>query len=213
MAKNITEGAKPNFFLDLDSTCISAEPLEEYDFEKNKEKAQKFESKNMDGYYIVFERPGLQPFLDFLFENFNVSVWTAASKNYALFVIDKIILQKPGRKLDFVFYSYHCDASEHRGSGTKDLSLLWDVMKIPGYTKHNTVILDDYDDVYLTQKKNCIIAPPFEFSQNNSENDNFLSTFTDYLREFLEKFKQGKSVQELVPKLNQKIKKFERTSK
>ena len=42
-----------------------------------------------DGHYKVFERPGLQEFLDYLFANFNVSVWTAASKSYALFIIDK----------------------------------------------------------------------------------------------------------------------------
>jgi hypothetical protein len=55
----------------------------------------------MENYYIIFERPGLQQFLTFLFKNFNVSIWTAASKDYALFIIDKIIIAgNKNRKID-----------------------------------------------------------------------------------------------------------------
>jgi TFIIF-interacting CTD phosphatase-like protein len=78
---------KLNFILDLDQTIISGEPVEEYSIEKNKKKASKFRFETMENYYIIFERPGLQQFLTFLFKNFNVSIWTAASKDYALFII------------------------------------------------------------------------------------------------------------------------------
>lgn len=167
---------KKNIILDLDQTLISAEADEEYDFEKNKDKSKKFKYHDMESYYIVFERPGLQKFLNFLFSNFNVSVWTAASKDYALFIIEKIIIAgKRNRKLDWVFFSYHCDISRRLKNGTKDLRVLWEDYKIPGYSKDNTVILDDYDEVYKTQKNNCIIAHPFEFINKDSENDDFLS--------------------------------------
>ena len=102
-----------NVVLDLDQTLISAEDWDSKDFKKHKNKAKKFEFHDMDGYYIVFERPNLQSFLDYLFANFNVSVWTAASKDYALFIIDKIILSKPGRHLDWIFFSY-CDISKKK---------------------------------------------------------------------------------------------------
>jgi TFIIF-interacting CTD phosphatase-like protein len=103
---------KLNIILDLDQTIISAESAEEYDKAKNKTKEKKFIFHNMDNYYTIFERPGLQIFLDYLFKNFNVSIWTAASKDYALFIIDNIILQnKKERQLDWVFFSYHCDLS------------------------------------------------------------------------------------------------------
>lgn len=161
--------------LDLDQTIISAEADEEYDFKKNKSKAKKFSYKDMDGYYIVFERPGLQLFLDFLFANFNVSVWTAASKDYALFIIEKIIIANHSeRHIDWIFFSYHCDISKRIKKGTKDLSMIWDEYKIPGYSKENTVIIDDYDEVYKIQPDNCIIAIPFEFTENGSENDDYL---------------------------------------
>ena len=96
----------PNIILDLDQTIISAEADEDYDFNKNNKKVKLFKYYDMDSYYIIFERPGLQPFLDFLFSNFNVSIWTAASKDYALFIINKIILQnKKKRKIDWIFFS------------------------------------------------------------------------------------------------------------
>jgi TFIIF-interacting CTD phosphatase-like protein len=185
-----TKQHKKNIILDLDQTIISAEATEEYNFEKNKDKAKNFKYHNMDSYYIVFERPGLQKFLNFLFSNFNVSVWTAASKDYALFIIEKIIIaNKKNRNLDWVFFSYHCDISKRLKSGTKDLQVIWEDFDIPGYSKDNSVILDDYDEVFKTQKNNCIIAHPFEFTDKNSENDNFL----EKLQPELLKFKRSKS--------------------
>jgi hypothetical protein len=185
---------KINILLDLDQTLISAESTSDYDFKKNKSKSKKFTFYDMDGYYIVFERPNLQTFLDDLFANFNVSVWTAASKDYALFIIDKIILQNNNkRKLDWVFFSYHCDISQKIKKGSKVLEMLWDVYKIPGYNKNNTFILDDYDEVYNTQPDNCIIAKPFEFEDTNSNKDNFLSKLSVKLKDLKEN-KSTKSI-------------------
>lgn len=172
-----------NLLLDLDQTLISAEATEEHDFKKYRKKSKLFEFKDMDGYYIVYERPHLQEFLDYAFENYNVSVWTAASKDYALFIIDKMILKKPGRKLDWIFFSYHCDLSKKQKKGTKDLEMMWDVYKVDGYGKNNTLILDDYDEVCKTQPHNCIIAKPFEFTDEGSENDTFLRDLIPKLKE------------------------------
>ena len=163
-----------NVVLDLDQTLISAEDWGKKELKNNKETAKKFDFHDMDGHYIVFERPNLQTFLDYLFDNFNVSVWTAASKDYALFIVDKIIQSKPNRHLDWIFFSYHCNLSRKKKGGTKDLSMLWDEYNLPGFSKNNTVILDDYDEVHETQPNNCIIAEPFEFTNAGSENDNYL---------------------------------------
>ena len=181
---------KRNVLLDLDQTLISAESTDEYDHDGNKARAKKFEFHDMDGYYIVFERPGLQRFLDYLFDNFNVSVWTAASKDYALFIVDKIILAKPDRHLEWIFWSYHCDLSQKKKGGSKDLGMLWDEYKLPGFNSRNTVIIDDYDEVHETQPDNCIIAVPFEFTKKGSENDTYLKD----LQQSLSKGKSAKSV-------------------
>ena len=43
--------------LDLDQTLISAESTTKFDFAQNSEKASRFNFHDMNGYYIVFERP------------------------------------------------------------------------------------------------------------------------------------------------------------
>ena len=167
---------KPCLILDLDQTIISGEASEELDFNKYKEKSKLFRSEDMDGYYMIYSRPYLQEFLDYAFSNFNVSIWTAASKDYALFIIDKLVINnKTDRKLDFVFFSYHCDLSKKIKKHSKELCMLWDIHKLPGFSEKNTVIIDDYKtDVHKCQPNNCIIATPFEFTKEGSENDTFL---------------------------------------
>ena len=171
-----TKKHKKNLLLDLDQTVISGEASEEIDFNKYKEKSKLFRSDDMDGYYMIYSRPYLQEFLDYAFANFNVTVWTAATKDYALFICEKIIINnRPERKLDFIFFSYHCDLSKKFKKYSKELCMLWDVHKLPGYSEKNTVIIDDYKaDVHKCQPNNCIIAPPFEFTKEGSENDTFL---------------------------------------
>lgn len=197
------EKDKLRVVLDLDQSIISAEPTDEYDFRANKTKARKFKYHDMDGYYIVFERPGVQKFLDDLFKNYIVSVWTAASKDYALFVINNVILKNhPERKIDYMFFSYHCDISKDQGKGSKDLSLLWKMYKIPGYNKDNTVIFDDYDEVHETQPGNCIIAKPFEFTNKRSENDDFLDKVGRDIEKLGLVVSKGGSVQKEVKRIN-----------
>ena len=176
--------SKFNCVLDIDQTLIAAEVLEEYNIEKNKEKSVKFKFENMDDYYIIFQRPHLQKFLDYVFANFNVSIWTAASKDYALFILDKIItpVNKPERKIDWVFFSYHCDISRKIKKSSKDLTMLWDIYRIKGYSIDNTFIIDDYDEVYNSQPNNSIIVPEFQYYDENSENDNFLKKLIKQLK-------------------------------
>ena len=182
------DSGKKKIILDLDSTIIYSEPSTKLD-SKNFKKMAKFTFYDMDGYYTVFERPHLQKFLNYIFKHFDVSVWTAATKDYALFIVEKIILKKGGkkegkegnkskgkgggkennRKLECFFYSYHCDISENCNKGHKGLSLLWE--NVPGYTKDNTIIIDDLPDVCENQENNCINIKPFVFTDENSEND------------------------------------------
>jgi TFIIF-interacting CTD phosphatase-like protein len=200
---------KINICLDLDQTLIWAGTNKEYIPDKNsklKEKAKYFDPIEMDNYYTVFERPGLQDFLDFIFENFNVSVWTAASKDYALFIIKNIIYKKNKeyRVLDWVFFSYHCDISNSTKTGTKDLSLLYDEYKLDGFTNENTFIIDDYDEVYNTQPKNCIAVPPFVFTDDGNENDRLLTTLRVQLDFML--FQNKKGISYTVTDINKALK-------
>ena len=175
-----------NVILDIDETMISAYPTEELDIENPKIKAKsvKFTLHNMDDYYVVFERPNLQHFLDYVFANFNVSIWSAASKDYVLYVIQNIILTKPKRKLDYILYSYHCSVSKKIKKTSKSLRLLFDTFKLPNYTISNTIIIDDLNAVCNVQKCNCINIKAFKMLDDDSEKDKELKILIDKLKKF-----------------------------
>ena len=186
---------KPNIILDLDQTLISAEPYDKYDFDKNRDRAKMFDFTNMEGYYIVFHRPHLQDFLDFVFENFNVSIWTAATKDYALYIIKNIILKDHiERKIDWVFFSYHCGISGEMEGGTKNLKTLWNVFNLKNYNTRNTIIIDDYEEVYETQKHNCVFAKPFKFIEKDSYQDDFLKRLMPLLEDMKKKIEDDKDL-------------------
>lgn len=168
-----------NVVLDLDNTLICAEASTDFPFddEKVKKKAMQFDIHDMDGYYIVFERPKVQQFLDYLFENYNVSIWTAASKDYALFIIKHIILKNPKRKLDYIFFSYHCDISNKIFDSSKNLDLLFKVFELQNYNKTNTVIIDDLKEVWETQPQNCVRIKYFDFFGKSSGEDDELHQY------------------------------------
>jgi len=164
-----------NIFLDLDNTLISAEAFDEMepkDVDRIVEKMTKFDYSLMDDIYIICARPHLQEFLDYLFKNFNVSIWTAASKDYAAFIIDKFILTKDNRKLDLVLFDKHCNTSSKRYNYQKKLQMIWKLF--PEYSAENTYIIDDLPEVCEAQPPNCLTIAPFEFMSKNSEKDNAL---------------------------------------
>ena len=180
--------------LDLDATLISAQNLERYDREKEFSKAQKFEDQyTMEGYYHIFGRPHLQTFLDFLFENFKVAVWTAASQLYALNIVEHFILTKakPGRRLEFILFDYHNEHSMKHGKGTKDLSLFSSFYSMPKYDA--MVILDDFDDVVKVNKRNAIKVPFFEYKDKKSYEDSFLMRLIPRLKKFKNKVKRSRN--------------------
>jgi len=183
---------KLKLLLDLDNTLISSIAVDEIEWTKeNKNKSLKFNFHDMEDYYVVYERPGLQDFLDFVFENFDVSIWSAATKNYVLFVIKNIILTKSNRNLEYVFFSYHCDWSKKMFRGVKNLKLLYK-LKVKGFNSSNTIILDDLDKVQKHNPYNCIPIKDFEYMDENSENDNELSIIKKKLEKILEMHSLGK---------------------
>jgi hypothetical protein len=140
--------------------------------EKYKARHSLFKIHKMDDDYFITERPGVQDFLDFLFSNFNVSVWTAASKEYALFVVEKVVLQKPGRKLDYICHSYHCDLSKEKTGCLKQLNNQF--YHFPQYNPKNTVIIDDNNNVLTKQIGGVFPIKAFDFFSKNSERDKAL---------------------------------------
>jgi NLI interacting factor-like phosphatase len=191
--------AKKDIVLDLDNTLLSAEAHTDFPFGEPgiANEVVKFAIHDMDGYYIVFERPGVQRFLDMLFERYNVSIWTAASKDYALYIIKHIILRepqkdKPQRRLKYILFAYHCGLSQTAFNNSKDLRMLWGVFGLP-YTPGRTLIIDDLWTVYEAQKAWCINIAAFNILDKkvkkskvfdkNAENDRELEAVGKYLEE------------------------------
>jgi hypothetical protein len=185
---------KLHAFLDLDNTLVCSEPLDEFDIEKNKEKIETLKFYNIDDYYITFERPYLQETLDFLFKNCLVSVFTAASKDYALTIIKNSILDpldngcKNDRKLEYILFDYHCSWSKYRKNGDcKSLELLWNDINLPNVNKKNTIIIDDLPEVSEIQPENSIKVKPFEITEKNAENDNELIIIMSKVQKFIDR--------------------------
>lgn len=163
-----------NLVLDLDNTLLSSiSTEEELAVKKDNPLAygkalRKLNWVRMPESYLIFERPGLQKFLDFVFKRFNVSVWTAASKLYALFIIKNILIKgNPERKLDYILFSHHCRISSRlcRSKGTdkchKKLEFLEKKFGIK-YDPEETIILDDHDEIFKNQPNNCIHIKAFD---------------------------------------------------
>lgn len=163
---------QPGIILDLDETLISAVVKDGHKLVPG------LEYSDMENVYIVYHRPHLQEFLDFIFQidpNTNeqknrVSVWTAASRDYGDWIIDNIILipERPERKLDFFLHSYHSELSSKFFPIHKDLRLIWKLFKPIGYTPENTLLIDDYQGLATGQSKNVYQIQ--EFLTNTDQN-------------------------------------------
>lgn len=155
-------GQKCNVILDLDNTLVSAV---EYDKLNNTYRNTNLKYHILDKSFIIFERPHVQGFLDFLFKHFNVSVWSAGTKDYVLFIIKNVIQTSPTRKIYTILHYDHCQMSSKFYPDTpKDLRFLYNIMK--GYNQYNTFIIDDLDEVYMSQPSNCIQVPRFDLESD-----------------------------------------------
>ena len=166
------EDCRMNIILDLDNTIINA--LDDSDRKKlSGDFSSKFLYKDMIPFFRVYARPHLEKFLDYLFANYNVAIMTAAEKDYALFIIENFILTKPERKLEFIFFRYQVELSREIYGGVKDLRVIWDLFQVNGFTKQNTVILDDLDMVYETNPHNTLRIKGFFIVDEDSGKINY----------------------------------------
>lgn len=171
---------RKNLILDLDESIICGlDNKQEKEFNLGNE----FQKYNMDNEYMIYERPDLQEFLDEIFSKFNVSIWTAASREYCMFIVDKIILNpknykvRGNRKLEYVFFSNHCSISKKLSKNKnnfKNLSILTNNFKLDGFDLQNTYIIDDNIDVKQFNGTKCFSIKPFDVRSEKSFDDNQL---------------------------------------
>jgi TFIIF-interacting CTD phosphatase-like protein len=123
------------------------------------------------GYYI-YERPHLKEFLAWLAKHFTVSVWTAASRDYGLFIVKNIIEPYIGRRVSVFLFDEHCEKSaEVQGGIIKHLDMLHNLGQfhnIPSFNRHNTVIIDDNEGI-LAQNNYVIHVKKFTLDPSDRE--------------------------------------------
>lgn len=159
-----------NVLLDLDNTLIYSISCDKLPKKSNHLYSMKFHK--MDDDYYVFERPGLQDFLDWLYKNYNISVWSAASPDYVEFIV-KNIIEKNGRKVEYVLNSDNCESCQKifGDKHIKNLKMLWDIHDIKGYGPYNTLIIDDLKMVCKVQPNNSIQIKTFNTNKKTSLKD------------------------------------------
>jgi TFIIF-interacting CTD phosphatase-like protein len=178
-SQSVKNADRPLILLDLDNTLICAEELDvssSHDTSKRVEKMEKarsmFRTVRMEDYYDIFERPHIQEFLDYLFKHFNVGVWTASSKDYAIFVIKNFILvpDRPLRKLELFLCSHHCNLSKKYFKGVpKDLKLLSDRWGLKDLA--DVFLVDDLEHLAEHQPHNVIHVKPFFYDSSINDRE------------------------------------------
>lgn len=163
LQKCLASGERCHIILDLDNTLISAIPYSS--IEKHHRKLP-LRSHNFGNDYIVFERPGVQKLLDYLFSKFIVSVWSAGSRDYVNFVVQRVISREGDRsrpRVPYIVLNHdHCVMSQQINSSTpKDLRFVWGNPRLQ-MRPDNTLIIDDLPAVYAAQPQNTIAIPAFD---------------------------------------------------
>lgn len=179
---NYNKQNKLNVFLDLDNTIIYSDKPYGKDFF---EKVSLFDYDIVEP-FVTIGRPYLQIMLDFIFQNCNVNIWTAGSGSYASGIYDKFIKKyDPRRQIGVILYSDHVGISTRIKGYSKDLSMLWEYWKLPGFTRENTIIIDDLEEVKKCQPDRCIQIKPFTLEDgiNDTEMISIIPIIKDYIRE------------------------------
>ena len=178
--------SKNNIILDLDHTIISCISINDKKSKLIPNLIQKFPTHvtltehNIVKYYI-FPRNNLESFLDYIFEHFNVSIWTSASRRYCSFIINNFLQNRP---IKYIFFDYHTDLSKKYYNHSKHLDLLINNFKISSFNYNNTIIIDNNKQIAnnsLPYKSFCCTTFDIVDSINNFSNDNELLTIINHL--------------------------------
>ncbi len=180
---------KINVFLDLDNTIIYSITPDKF---KKDSYLNKLKHHKLDDDYVIFERPGLQKFLDWLFNNFNVNVWSAASPDYVDFIVRNIVEQND-RRVEYVLNSNNCEFSQDifGDKHIKNLNLLWDIYDVENYGPYNTLIIDDLSMVNKINPHNSIRIKSFNTNKKESLDDDELKNIKNLLTKINKNFEKN----------------------
>ena len=149
---------KRKLVLDLDQTLLCTVDYDTVDRELRRT-GTSLNLQYIDSMFnhITYIRPYLFNFLDYVFANFDVSIFTASLHDYAHNIVSKL------------FTNYHLDKVLTQQDFldclifTRKFKYIDYISKrIPGYTRENTTIIDDNSQVIESNIGNVIPIKPFD---------------------------------------------------
>ena len=215
---------RQNIILDLDNCCIHGIAINEHkndnkmvEFMANELKKTgmdvanlkyKFDFEENARYVLLFNRPHLQTFLQYLLKNYNVSIWSNGFYTYVDRICDIIFSKAQKKQLKYIIgatdnptlgvyditnkkmlYNYESYKKKVKNTkaftfntyDVKDLSFLWKTKPYSNlFTKQNTLLIDDSDMHYFFNKTENVIRVKFWLSYD--KNDNSLLDVITYLK-------------------------------
>ena len=159
---SIMHHEKKTLVLDLDETLVHAspDPIGHYDFVIKLGDSTKF---------YVAKRPGLDDFLERMSRIYELVVYTAAEKEYATAIIEKIDL---GKRIKHVLHRDHCPKSVY--GLDKDLLLLGKDLK-------GVIFIDNLEENFRLQQDNGLKIIDFYASSRNDDELKKLIPFLEYM--------------------------------
>ena len=159
---NKTSDCRMNIILDIDETLghnISQKLWDKIP-DNHKKRYKHLDFKK--GKFLI--RPHIKKFLKFLFDNFNVNIWTLGSRDYAQWVAHNILIDgHKNRHVKLVLWSTHDHfASQVSDNGYgKDLKYLWIDSEYDNNIDPNNDEDEEYYDKYEDSKEHPILMHNF----------------------------------------------------
>ena len=137
--------------LDLDETLIYAS-----EERLNKKTLKEHVFRSYDETYYIYERPYLATFMRYIANRYQIAVWTAATHDYASFIVNNILYQYIPRRngLQFFYTREQSNFSDRHTGVLKNL----DYLERRGL---RVILIDDNPDV-REQSAFVITVDPFE---------------------------------------------------
>lgn len=175
---------KPLVILDIDQTLVHSITYDEYmvyrTFNPERQPRVDFRLILKDGSdFVVRMRPGLDEFLRYVFANFRVAVWTAAQKEYADGILERIMTPEQLVRLAFLFTSRECAWSQKYKGPTKPAYRI--LQLIPDLDLSKTVLCDDNHVSTAEFAENTILVEPYNNLLPNADIDQEFERLSRYL--------------------------------
>lgn len=139
---------KKLLILDLDETLV-------YATEVKLEYQQDF----IVGQYFVYKRPFLQEFIQFCLENFDVSIWTSSTSNYATKIVEEIFPNP--YELKFFWSRLRCTIRYDEELQETYFEKMMSKVRKRKYDLAKVIVVDDSPEKWRNSYGNLIRVKPF----------------------------------------------------